>query len=285
MPGTSYENNRNRTFSTRHERARAAIPNASVRDSGALADWRSVLQERRASVTPIERFQLNANLLSPKSAFSTLLTAPGRPTFPITPTVESSTTPAEENPIEMLERKAAAAEVFDDILTRRLNKQYVNYELEGLAHFKERNWIRARDCFDICRSLDRKNPWPLAIDTLVALETNDVSRAVNSLVNAINRIETLEDIKLDKNSLYGEAHEFEKTIDTLNLMASNDPTGQPQFGHLLLSYCAWLNDDIATAASAAQTAAKSMPEELQESVMRYADMLKEQAANPGGQAN
>jgi len=189
--------------------------------------------------------------------------------------------PVSETMIEALERKAEAAQVLDNAIAQRLARQYRDYEQSGLAFFKSRNWIRARDCFDTCRSLDRKNPWPLAIDTLVALETGDASRAANSLLGAVTRLQSLSDIKLEIGELYATRLEFEKCVDKASLLASNDPPGKPQFGHLLLSYCAWLKGDLATAASAAQLAAKSMPEEIQKNVTRYADLLREQATGSG----
>ena len=278
-PRSTYENNRNQSYATRHQLARGSIGAAEIRDTGVLADFRAVLASRNQFMTPIERLHARANLLSPKSALGQIVTSSDMAIYDARPLKPSQAIAPPPDPIMVTpEEEGAALRAFDNAMAERLNKKYEEYKAEGLKFFKEKNYIRARDCFDICRSLDRKNPWPYAIDTLVAMETQEFSRAVNSLMGAVTRAKSIDELRLNIKELYGTEQEFEKSVNAASNLASADADGKFQAGHLLQSYCAWLNNDIATAVSAAQTTAKSAAGPAEEGLRRFADQLKNEAS-------
>lgn len=289
---SSFENNKYQTYITRHQQARGAIATPDIRDTGVLADWRAVMASRNRMMTPIERLHSFANLLKPKSPLAQIVSTNEMAIYNATTLKPSHTTPPPADS-EMVspEDEGAPLRAFDNAMAERLQRKYEEYKANGLAFFRARNFIRARDCFDICRSLDRKRPWPYAIDTLVAMETNEYGRAVNSLMGALSRTASLDDLHLDIKQLYAVDLDFEKCVNNANYLAGmdnapnlagKDNVDRFKVGHLLQSYCAWLKGDLAAAASAAQTAAKSINGEPGKNVQRYADQLKERAANPPG---
>lgn len=279
---TTFANNRAQSFATRHQIARNTIGSADIRSTGVLADWGSVLSRRERFTTPIERLHSNANLLRPKSALGQILASSEMAIYDAAPIQPSHTAAPNPNPLMLTpEEEGAPLRAFDNAMAERLRKKYEEYKAEALKFFTARNYVRARDCLDICRGLDRKNAWPCAMDTLVAMQTRDYSRAFNSLLGAINRAKSLEDIKLDIDLLYGDKLDFEKSLNDASNLASATTSDKVQpAGQLLLSFFAWHNKDLPTAVSAAQSAARSIPGSDGESVMRYADQLKKRSLNP-----
>jgi len=280
---SSYDLNRGQTYATRHQLTRGLIGTPAVRDTGVLASYQAILSSRNQFRTPIERLHSRANLLQPKSPLGQIVTIPElaiydaavvKPSDPIAPQADSISV--------MPEEEGASLRDFDNAMAERLRRRYDEYSVQGLAYFKQKNYIRARDCFDICRGLDRKNPWPYAMDTFVAMETQEFSRAANSLVGAVTRARSLEDLKLDVKLIYGDELDFEKTLNSASNLASadaKDETGKRiKAGQLLLAYCAWHNNDLPTAVSAAQAAARSFPGDAGEGAQRFADLLKAEAS-------
>ena len=287
-PRAGYESNRYQSYRTRHQLARGAIGASSVRDTGVLADWRVVLSNRARYMTPIERFHARANLLSPKSELGQILSTTDVALYDATPlTPPSAPEPPADTVTIGLDKAGDKLRAYDNAMFERLNNKHQEYRNDALRFFKEKNWIGARACLDTCRSLDRKSAWPLALDTLVALEMREHGRAFNSLLGAVTRARTLDDLQLKKIELYGDSRNFEKILDEVNFLASQDESGKVQAGRLLLAYCAWFNGDIATAAAEAQTAAKSMSAseslaDASKDVQRFAAQLKPLAAKPTG---
>lgn len=279
---TTFENNRMQSFATRHQIARNTIGAADIRSTGVLADWDSVMARRERFTLPVERLHSNANLLRPKSALGQILSSTEMAIYdaaPIRPGHEVTPNP---NPLMLMpEEEGASLRAFDNAMAERLRKKYEDYKAEALAFFKTKNYVRARDCVEICRGLDRKSAWPCAIDTFVAMETRDYSRAFNSLLGAIKRAEKLEDIQLVIQQLYGDTLDFEKSLNLVSNLASDAASDKVQpAGQLLLSFFAWHNKDLPTAVSAAQAAARTIPGDDGESVKRYADQLKSLMNSP-----
>lgn len=278
---STFDNNRNQSYATRHQLVRNLIGSSAVRSTGVLADYETVLASRNQFKTPIERLHGRSNLLRPKSLLGQIVATPDLALYdaaPIAPTREL--TPS-VNPLSIMpDEEGASLRAFDDEMAIRLKKKYEEFKAEGLSYFRQRNYVGARDRFETCRGLERGNPWPYAIDTLVALESGELSRASNSLIAAIDRAKSLDELTLHVKDLYVSPLDFEKTLNIASNQASLDGDGQVKLGNLLLSYCAWLKGDLPTAVSAAQLAAKSMQGEGGESVQRYADQLKQSASQP-----
>ncbi len=133
----------------------------------------------------------------------------------------------------------------------------------GMAYFRNQDLHSARDCFGIVRDLERDRPRAYIADLLVAMGKRDYNRATVSLIRAVDRSETLDDLRIDgfleKFYAYGEEgdlrsakREYQRLVDSMNHLAKSNPSAR----HLsaLLAYVRWLNGDLDTAISAARAA-------------------------------
>lgn len=147
----------------------------------------------------------------------------------------------------------------EDRLSRKADELFER----GMAYFRNGDLHSARDCFGIVRDLERDRPRAFIADLLVAMGKRDYNRATVSLMLAVDRAETLDDMRIDgfleKFYAYGEdgdlrsaKREYQRLVDSMNHVAKSNPSAR----HLsaLLAYARWLNGDLDTAISAAQAA-------------------------------
>ncbi|MBN2563718.1 MAG: hypothetical protein JXQ75_22600 [Phycisphaerae bacterium] len=164
--------------------------------------------------------------------------------------------------------------------SRLQNKADENFEL-GFAHFRCGELVDARNCFEMVRDIERDRPRGYIADVFVSCKGQDFHRAIVSLLRALERAETLEDLKIEGfiEKLFGgedvEAQErgFRRVTESLNLFVNSNPDA-PRL-NMLLAYYAWLNGDLQTAIAAAEIAEKVEMEESAPHVAKFHRLLIE----------
>jgi tetratricopeptide (TPR) repeat protein len=177
--------------------------------------------------------------------------------------------------------KAAEFIAFEiDPAVRLAKKADECFEL-GIAYFRNRDLIKARNYFERVRDLQRDRPRAFIADVFVAYDKGDYNRALLSLLRALERAETLEDLKLDRfiERLYkGDDYEekqraFKRTVESVNLFV-NSRANAPLM-KVLLAYYAWLNGDLSTAIAAAEIAAGSAGDQPVPQIEKFRKLLIE----------
>ena len=273
----TFESNRYNSVLTRQELVRGQIESARVRGSGPLADAYTVMKERERQMSPIGRVLYDANLLRPKSPLGQLAASSAgyaRPGPPVTDEAARDLVKPAARDLTSVMAEVARERAPADALAARLEKQRREYYSSGVEFFRSANYVRARDCFDVCQTLDRKDPRAIMADALVAIEQGDVNRMVSDILRTLRLEASLDAMRVDVAAMYGDPAAFERVVDKANLIASLDGPDSFATGNLILSICAWLNGDLNTAVSAATTAAKSADEPTGLVIMRFADAVR-----------
>lgn len=152
---------------------------------------------------------------------------------------------------------ATQAASYPTMLSERLKKKADEYYTLGGAYFREKQYARSQDYFGLVRQLEPERPRAFAAGVIVAYQRLEFNSAVMSLIHAIKKAETLDDLKIDWKGLYTSRQEFGKVVESVNLMAKSSSNSQA--ANLLLAYYAWLNGDANTAIAAARAAELSGP--------------------------
>lgn len=185
--------------------------------------------------------------------------------------------------------KAAEFTEFETDPAVRLAKKADEYFELGIGYFRNRDLIKARHCFERVKDLQRDRPRAFIADVFVAYDKGDHNRALLSLLRALERAETLEDLKLDRfiERLYkGDDYEekqraFKRTVESVNLFV-NSRKSTPLM-KVLLAYYAWLNGDLNTAIAAAEIAAGGAGDQPVPQIEKFRKLLieaKDGAAAP-----
>jgi len=181
---------------------------------------------------------------------------------------------------------------FDEHLANRLEKKADDYFELGIAFFRSRDMIQARNCFEIVRDLQRDRPRGFVCDVLTSYERRDYNQAISSLIRALERAETLDDLKIDRfiERLYEgsdfeeKQRKFRRTVESVNLFVKSQ--SEPSLVNLLLAYYAWLNGDLGTAISAIKVAEGSADEFTTPQVAKFRMLLieakNESSTSPDG---
>jgi tetratricopeptide (TPR) repeat protein len=172
-------------------------------------------------------------------------------------------------------------EEFEDRLLSRLEKKAEDRFELGAAYFRSGDLIKARNCFEIVRHIQRDRPRGYAADVLVSYDRGDYNRAILSLWRALERIGTLEDLRIDRfiETFYDGAdfaakeRVFKRTVESVNLFVKSSPAAPHM--NLLLTYYAWLDGDLGTAIAAAEIAMERTKEPIAQYAERFLRLLIE----------
>ncbi|RIK64780.1 MAG: hypothetical protein DCC65_13785 [Planctomycetota bacterium] len=128
---------------------------------------------------------------------------------------------------------------FLDELSGGLSSKGDEYYEVGMAYFRNGDFVRAKNYFELDREIHRQHVRPYIADVLTASE--------------IRRAQRLEELAVDRESFFPDPVKFDRTLSLMNVMVNQAPD-QPAT-HALLAYYSWLNGDTATARSSAERAA------------------------------
>lgn len=249
----SYQTGTRQGFTTRHDQMKSILAATTAQRSAAYRNPR-----RTNPLSPIDQIFNSRNLLSAQSPLAkhTLTRDPYA-------TVSADDMPRSLDPL----REEGAAEVTDestsvserpttsqflDGLTSDLSTKGDEYFEIGVAYFRNGDYLRAKDYFEMDREIHRHGVRAYTADVLTAGEKRDINRAYTSLMLAIRRAEKLEELALRKEDFYADPIKFDRTLSLMNVMV-NQGSDQPAT-HALLAYYSWLNGDEATARASADRA-------------------------------
>ena len=285
-PKGTANSNRFRGVQTRIDRLRYVAPWMS--DIGGLLPGPSL------PASPIQRILDQRNLLRARSplgrtgtAFlgrypSVLETSAPPAAGPISEPAVVTTEPGAEKPPPV---------TFEDALANRLDKMAENNFEFGITYFRESDYPRARHYFDMARDVWHEKPRCYLALTLVAQEMGDTNQACIELMQALKMAKTLDDLRIDNfldrfyagDDLDKKRQALNGAVDQVNMKAQQMMKDTPAAAawNLLLAYYSWLNGDLVTAVSAADKAARALPEGAAEPVARFRDMLVEEQRTAG----
>lgn len=138
-------------------------------------------------------------------------------------------------------------------LSERLEEKADAYYRLGIAYFREGQYPRSRDYFQLVRQLENDHPRAFVAIVLVSLQGEDINTAVTSLVHAIRRAESLADLRIEWEEFYTKEQNFQRVVNSVNLMAKSG-AGTNKALNLMLAYYSFLNGDLNTAIAEAKAA-------------------------------
>ncbi len=174
---------------------------------------------------------------------------------------------------------------YEDLLAARLDSRAAEAFNLGAAFYRSGDFSHAHHSFDMAQQVWSDRPQPFLGAMLTSYSTGRYQRATTELVKAIERMEELDDLKIEgfvENFFEGadlsaKQAEFRKTVDSVNVFVVSTH-GSPR-ANLLLAYFAWLNGDLGTAIAAAELAPEGFREELQEPIRKFHELLIQEQLN------
>lgn len=163
----------------------------------------------------------------------------------------------------------------------------------GAGYFRAGDFIRAKNYFDMDREVHRDQPRAYIADVFCACEKRDMNRAYLSLVMALCRAQSADDLRIDTSKFFKSDEQLERTKNVLEIVASRSTdTAAPA---LLLAFYSWLQNDLP---AAQEFLTKAMPDpskrtgdkERAEAILRFAKYVEDarsapsSAGVPGGNA-
>lgn len=149
--------------------------------------------------------------------------------------------------------RAAAPLNYSSRLSAQLEEKADRYYRQGVASFREGQYPRSRDYFQLVRQLEDDQPRAFVANVLVSLQGSDVNVAVTSLIHAIDRAESLDDLMVEWKEFYVKEQDFRRIVNSVNVLAkSGDGTNKAM--NLMLAYYSFLNGDLNTAIATAELA-------------------------------
>lgn len=138
-------------------------------------------------------------------------------------------------------------------LSAQLEEKADQYYRKGVESFREGQYPRSRDYFQLVRQLEDDRPRAFVANVLVSLHGSDLNIAVTSLIHAIRRAESLADLKVDWKEFYDKEQDFQRIVNAVNVKAkSGDGTNKAM--NLMLAYYSFLNGDLNTAIATVELA-------------------------------
>ncbi|MFH1417720.1 MAG: hypothetical protein ABII12_05465 [Planctomycetota bacterium] len=168
---------------------------------------------------------------------------------------------------------------YEDLLAARLERRAAEAFDLGAAYYRTGDFSRARHSFDMAQQVWSDKAQPYLGAMLTSYRMGSYHRATTELVNAIERMQTLDDLKIEGfierffegEGLSAKQAEFRKIVDSANVfVAATQGSARP---NLLLAYFAWMNGDLGTAIAAAEIAPEGYREEQQEHIRRFHELL------------
>ncbi len=138
----------------------------------------------------------------------------------------------------------------------RLNSKAEELYQRGILYFKEAKYAEARNYFDLVKQLEPDGTRGYIAYFLVSNRRGEGNQAYLSLVRAVQRAKSLDDLKIDRSIFYPRPEDFQRDFDRINIRAKTDVTGGPN--QLLLAYFAILYDDFSTSLTAAEAAVTNL---------------------------
>jgi tetratricopeptide (TPR) repeat protein len=145
---------------------------------------------------------------------------------------------------------------YNMLLTDRLSQKADDYFEIGVACFRTGDFRRAGNYFELDKKVNRQSPRAYLATMLVAFEQRNMNQAGINLRLAFQKFETLEDMKLDIDSFYGDRRAFERTLGAARLVVTRAPDDGG--ANLFLGYLAWLDGDLSVARSSVEKAVRTM---------------------------
>ena len=135
--------------------------------------------------------------------------------------------------------------------SERLKEKADQYYRLGIAYFREGQYPRSREYFQLVRQLEEDRPRAFVAIVLVSLQGGNVNTAVMSLIRAIRRAESLADLRIEWKEFYAKEQDFQRVLNSVNVMAKSG-TRTNRTMSLMLAYYSFLNGDMNTAIAAAK---------------------------------
>jgi tetratricopeptide (TPR) repeat protein len=308
-PLGTYEGQRYQGFRTRGERWRATNLYSSL-----MRNARSPL----SAVSPMELLLDQRNLLSARSNLGRMMLQSAKPPLFLATSVSGSSLPgpppplsksAYEKPSTVTGGPAPSAPVAGaqsgtavaaapvnstvvtaapssvvDSLKERLRSRSEEYYATGLARFRERDYLKAKNSFDMARDLDPESPRLLIACMLTSHVRADYVQSQLYMGRLLARAKGIGDFEIDLAQYDIDKQQLQRLIDHSNLATKQYPNSLGP--HTTLAFFSWLRGDYATAVSAAEAAGNNAANgtpELVADLQRFVDILKTaQAQSPGG---
>ena len=138
-------------------------------------------------------------------------------------------------------------------LSKRLEEKADHYYALGVAYFREGEFPKSRDYFQLVRQLEGDHPRAFVAIVLVSVHRDDINTAVMSLIRAIRRAKSLDDLRIEWKDFYAKEQNFRRVLDSVNLRAKSGAKANKAL-NLMLAYYSFLNDDLNTAIAEAKAA-------------------------------
>ena len=176
---------------------------------------------------------------------------------------------------------------FLDLYENELNRRADEYFEMGAAFFRAGDLTKAKNYFGMDREVNRDQARAYVADVLCAVENRDMNRGYYSLIQALRRAKTGDDLKVEKTKFYPDPVQFDRTVNVLNVVAnqSSDVAGTA----LLVAFYEWVDGDLAAAQA---NISKAMPDaaassltnkDRSEGIMKFARIIEEaRSAPPSG---
>jgi len=126
----------------------------------------------------------------------------------------------------------------------------------------------ARHSFEVVVQIEPEKPRGYLAQSLVAYQNGDYNSAVVNIEFGLKRGLTLEAIRVDRESFFEDASDWQRTLDRINRSARSS---QDANVHLMLAYLSFLNNDNHAAYSAAEAAEGLLKAALEEFAEKQED--------------
>ncbi len=271
----TYQDNAYSGVLTRMDQVRALMPRRSpsiIRDFQPLPP------------SPIQAMLERRNLLSVRSPIARKASSsigrnlmptgidPGQGTFTFLPPRQISTT----NPSTLSSTQPDTH--YQDVLAGRLSRMAEEYYVSGARSFTKKQWITARNYFDLVRELEPDKPRANIALTLVATQRAEFASAWMHLLKAVGSAQTADDLRVNVSQFWANPDELRKTREEVNRAAQKFPDYGAIAG--MLSYYSFLIGDLGTAADAVANAEKNTSEDYKEPIKKFRGMLLELRTAP-----
>jgi len=162
---------------------------------------------------------------------------------------------------------------YTSLLEQQIARQADEHFELGVAYFRHRAIDDAEKHFMLARESDPNSPRGYIGIMFVAYEQGEINTAISSLLTAVKRAETIDDLGFDNQieRLFESQREFERALDSLTVFARTDPSARAV--HLLLAYYSWLAGDIDTAIASTEEAEAVLGEDYEPIVRRFRELL------------
>ncbi|MBI5764043.1 MAG: hypothetical protein HZA51_11015 [Planctomycetes bacterium] len=271
----TYKENAYSGVLTRMDQVRALMPRRS----------KSLIREYEPLPPgPIQVMLDRRNLLSVRSPIARKATAsigrnimpigldPGQNTFTFLPPRQTTSTSVTTQPVTQSDT------LYQDVLANRLGRLAEEYYTSGSRAFSKKQWITAKNYFDLVRELEPDKPRAHIAMALVSTQRAEFASAWMHMLKAIGAARTADDLRIDVNQFFTSPDELRKTREEVNRAAQRFP----ELGSIagMLAYYSFLNGDLGTAADAAANAEKNTPEDYTAPIKKFRGMLLELRTAP-----